>query len=180
MADFGIDVSGFIVKPADEIKFEVEALMQSIFGNTIDLNPDQPFGQWVTAQVSREVDLWQLAQDLFTARDPDGAEGAGLVELCAITGTVPLSPSPSSVLETLTGTAGTLITAGKIVAVSVTGIPFVTQADVVLATATSWAGTTGYVNGDIRKNGSNVYRCETPGTSAGSGGPTGTGDAITD
>lgn len=43
-----------------------------------------------------------------------------------------------------------------------------------------WAATTAYVAGDRRKNGANVYLCATPGTSAGSGGPTGTGTGIAD
>lgn len=43
-----------------------------------------------------------------------------------------------------------------------------------------WAGTTAYVAGDYRSNGANIYKCVTGGTSAGSGGPTGTGTGITD
>lgn len=45
---------------------------------------------------------------------------------------------------------------------------------------TAWAPTTAYVIGDVRKNGGNIYVCDTNGTSAGSGGPTGTGSNIVD
>lgn len=45
---------------------------------------------------------------------------------------------------------------------------------------TAWAGSTAYSIGNIRRNGSNVYICTTAGTSASSGGPTGTGTGITD
>lgn len=44
-----------------------------------------------------------------------------------------------------------------------------------------WASTTDYKIGEVTTNdGGNVYRCIAPGTSAGSGGPTGQGDDITD
>lgn len=44
----------------------------------------------------------------------------------------------------------------------------------------AWAGNTAYSLHDRVKNGGNVYRCTSAGTSAGSGGPTGTGTGITD
>jgi len=44
----------------------------------------------------------------------------------------------------------------------------------------AWVATTTYAIGNRVKNGSNVYVCTTAGTSAGSGGPTGTGTGITD
>lgn len=44
----------------------------------------------------------------------------------------------------------------------------------------AWAASTAYVVGQQVNNGGNVYRCTTAGTSAGSGGPSGTGTGITD
>lgn len=48
------------------------------------------------------------------------------------------------------------------------------------STATAWAGTTAYALGAWVYNGANVYACTTAGTSAGAGGPTGTGTGIVD
>lgn len=48
------------------------------------------------------------------------------------------------------------------------------------ATGTAWAGSTAYSADDIVYNGSNAYLCVTAGTSASSGGPTGTGSGIAD
>lgn len=45
---------------------------------------------------------------------------------------------------------------------------------------TAWAATTEYLVDATVRNGSNFYRCTTAGTSAGAGGPTGTGSGITD
>lgn len=44
----------------------------------------------------------------------------------------------------------------------------------------AWADSTAYAVGDVVVNGSSAYECITAGTSAGSGGPTGTGADITD
>ena len=50
-----------------------------------------------------------------------------------------------------------------------------------IATDANWAATTAYIVGDVVVNDSDkVYVCDTAGTSAGSGGPTGTGSNITD
>lgn len=47
-------------------------------------------------------------------------------------------------------------------------------------TASAWAASTAYAVGNLRSNGANVYRATAAGTSAASGGPTGTGATITD
>jgi len=47
-------------------------------------------------------------------------------------------------------------------------------------TTTNWAGTTAYSLNQYVNNGGNVYRCTVAGTSAGSGGPSGTGTGIVD
>jgi hypothetical protein len=44
----------------------------------------------------------------------------------------------------------------------------------------TWVGSTAYTVNQIRSNGANVYICRVAGTSAGSGGPTGTGTGIVD
>lgn len=48
------------------------------------------------------------------------------------------------------------------------------------AAATAWGGSTVYSVGTKRANGGNVYRVTTAGTSASSGGPTGTSSSISD
>jgi hypothetical protein len=46
--------------------------------------------------------------------------------------------------------------------------------------APAWTGSTTYAGGVYRANGANVYKCVTGGTSASSGGPSGTGTGIAD
>lgn len=180
MSLYGVTPQGFVIKTSDVILSEINSLFYANLGATVDLSPATPLGQLIGAMVSREVEAWQGLQAVYTARDPDGAEGVALIELSAITGTVPVVPSPSTVTQTITGTTGTSIPSGNVVAVVTTGVAFVTQATVTIAAVTAWAGTTGYTTGDRRKNGGNIYRCASSGTSAGSGGPTGTGTGISD
>ena len=47
-------------------------------------------------------------------------------------------------------------------------------------TFTAWAGSTAYTSGQARTNSGNIYICVSGGTSASSGGPAGTGGAISD
>lgn len=50
----------------------------------------------------------------------------------------------------------------------------------IAANSAAWTVSTAYAFDDVRLNGGNVYKCAVAGTSAGSGGPSGTGSAITD
>lgn len=177
---YGVTATGFVIKPFSVCLAEIQADFQAIFGNTINLDPSEPFGQWCAILADRESLLWQGLAAVYAARDPDMSEGVGLVELSAITGTVPVSPTFSTVTETLTGTTGTLVPSGQTISVQTALTQFRTTADATIAAATSWAGTTAYTTGQRRKNGGNVYQCIADGTSAGSGGPTTTAADITD
>lgn len=55
-----------------------------------------------------------------------------------------------------------------------------TWTKVVAAATVAWVNTTAYVVGDYRSNGGLTYVCTVAGTSAGSGGPSGTSTSITD
>lgn len=68
-------------------------------------------------------------------------------------------------------------TANKIFAITSTGIWDVTTST---ALPSAWAANTAYVIGDRVLNGAHIYICDTNGTSAAAGGPTGTGANIAD
>jgi hypothetical protein len=44
----------------------------------------------------------------------------------------------------------------------------------------AWVASVSVIIGEHRTNGGNLYRCTTAGTTASSGGPTGTGSSVTD
>lgn len=182
MTTYGLSVTGFLAKPLLVIKAEIEAALQSVFGTSIDLAAQSSFGQIVGLLSERESELWDAMAEVYASNDPDQATGAAHDAICAITGTLRDPAAHSTVTLTLTGTAGTVIASGKQASVTDVGSKFKTTASATLAAATAWSNTHGYTAGDYCKNDSplNIYVCITTGTSAGSGGPTGTSADITD
>ncbi len=173
---YGVTAAGFVIKPFAEILAEINALFQSVFGNTIDLSPSEPFGQWAAIQASREWELWQLAQAVYSARDPNAAEGVGLVEIASITGTVPVTPTQSEVTVTLCGTSAAVIPINSVISVPRSGTQFKTSIAVTLEALTPWAQDTAYSTPgqQVTANGQ-VYQLYSAGTSALTGtGPSGT------
>ena len=81
---------------------------------------------------------------------------------------------------TATGTPTTVLSSGRQMSVSGTGVRFQTTAGGTITALTAWASSTAYTLATRRTNGGNAYQVITAGTSAGSGGPTGTGSDITD
>jgi uncharacterized phage protein gp47/JayE len=178
---YGVTATGFVLKPYTEILAEVSAQLQAIFGNTINLDPSQPFGQWAAIQADREFLLWQLAQACYTARDPDGAQGQGLVELAAITGTIPFSPTPSVVTATLVGTSATVVPLGTVFSTAPAGVQFSSNTSATIGgTPPSWSVTTFATGSPVTSSG-NIYLTLLGGTTTSGNAPTGTtfGTAIT-
>lgn len=179
-AIYGITVDGFIPKPIDEIKAELEADLQGVFGAGIDLSPQSNFGQLVGVMADALADAWNMGQDVYAAFTPDSSTGVSEDNVCAITGTLRLQATPSTATVTATGTPGTVLNASRVVSVLNTGVRFTTDISATITAAAAWAATHAYLLGDRVANGSRIYQCLGPGVSAGSGGPSGTGHAIGD
>lgn len=179
----GVDLTGFTPEVIEDIKAALEADLQAAFGASIDVRPQSVFGQIIGIMAERYADLWSASQSVYTSFTPDGATGASLDSLCALTGTIRLDAASSTVTLYLSGTNGTVIASGKQASVASIGTKFQTTASATLATATAWAGSTAYAVGDVRRNGATqrIYYCTVAGTSASSGGPTVTvGNTVTD
>lgn len=176
----GLTITGFVPKTLSDIQTELEAAVQSAFGASFDVSAGSPMGQLIGIFAERAAEIWDAEEGTYASFTRDGAVGQSLDNVGALTGTPRLPPKASSVAETLVGTNGTLVPTGTVLAVAVTGTQFETLVDATIVTAASWAISTAYVAGQTVKNGSNLYRCTVGGTSAGSGGPTGTSSAITD
>ena len=177
---YGLTATGFVAKTYEVIKAEIEAELRDEFGSSIPLGENEILGQIVRVFAEREAALWELAEDAAGSQDPDAATGAQLDALCALTGTTRDAATKSTVTAWLTGTPTTNVPAASVASVEGTGVQFETTGANVIAAATAWAPTTAYVIGDVVTNASRCYYCTVAGTSAGSGGPTTTADAITD
>lgn len=176
----GVTLTGFEIKTYEEILADIHAALRAAFGTSIDLSDSSVLGQIAAIVAERYAELWEVGQATYSAFDPDQAEGAALEAVCAITGTTREEDTPSTVVLTLTGTPGTALSIGDQVSETTAGKRFALDNAFVLSAATAWAITTAYVVGDLRTNSGNIYRCTVSGTSAGAGGPSGTGTAIVD
>ncbi len=116
-----------------------------------------------------------LGRQLF----PDLSVDEYLVRQASLYGLAKTSPDFARGTVIVTGTNGTAIPAEEILTRS-DGAEYEVDAEVNIATLTAWTAITTYDAGDIRRNGGIVYLCIEGGTSAASGGPTGTDSAITD
>lgn len=178
--DRGVTPTGFIAPTLVELKTEVESDWLSEFGANTDLDPNQPDGQLIGIFTDRVAELWEMAQGVYSAQDPDKAGGQAQDALCAVTGSVRDPASRSTVTLTATGTAGTVLAIGREASVSVTGDRFRTLAGVTLAAGTARAPTTAYASGVRRTNDARTWLVITSGTTSGGAGPTGTGQDVTD
>lgn len=136
MPTYGITSAGFVAKTFDDLKTDYELDFKSVFGNSIDLSPQSNFGQIIGIAADRDSELWELATAIYNAFDPDTATEDALDVLAAITGTYRKDATKSKVSVTATGTAGTLVPAGKVFSVSGTGARFVTLADATIGPGT--------------------------------------------
>jgi uncharacterized phage protein gp47/JayE len=179
---FGLLETGFTAKTLTDIKEELEAEFQAAFGASINLDPEESaFGKIIGIVAEREALLWDLALSIYTSQDPDRATGAALEALAAITGTIREGATASTATLACVGTPATVLPIGR--TVSVTGDAakkFDSTAEAEIVAVAPWVALTAYVVGDRVTNDDNVYECTDAGTSAGSGGPTGTDTAIVD
>lgn len=143
---YGIDSTGFVPKPLEDVKADLESGFRASFGSGITTEPQSAFGQIIGLFSDRLADLWQLGQAVYNASFPDGASGVALDNLCALTGVARLPASYTYVTVTATGVNGTVIGTG-FKASTTAGVQFENQSSQTIsggtATLTMRAGATG-------------------------------------
>jgi uncharacterized phage protein gp47/JayE len=111
-----IDSSGFHRSRLDERVANLVSAMQAIFGTDIDVSPESPDGQMLGIFAEAVSDLDQLAETIFNGRSPSGAQGAGLSRLALLNGVTRKGPQYSTTSIVVTGTIGTVVPAGSLIA----------------------------------------------------------------
>ncbi len=110
-----IDASGFSRDRLDVIKANVDAAMQAIYGDDMDLGPSSPDGQYTAITAEAADTVGQLAEDDFNARSPANASGAALSRLVRLNG-ITRNPATYSTADGVhTGTPGTVIPDGALI-----------------------------------------------------------------
>ena len=179
MTTYGLTAAGFVAEPLAQIQADLQAAYQAQFGSDIDLSSSGPYGQLIGIWADREATLWQLGQALYGAAYPDTATGQQLVDVCAITGVVPLPATKSTASVVAVGTNGTVVPAATLFATTPSALQFATIGSATIATLPGYVVGAAYAVGALITNAGNVYSCLTAiGTSATA--PTGTGLAQVD
>lgn len=159
----GLTSTGFVTKTIAEIRAEIQTTFRSIFGADVALHPQSPNGQVIDIMAEREASLWDALEASYAARDPAAATGSELDAVAYFTGTARREATKSRVSLSLTGTAGTLIPAGKIVSVGGSSVRFVTLDDVTLdGLGTGTVDAEAETAGPITANWGTVTSIETP------------------
>ncbi len=119
---YGLKPTGFVRKPYEQILADIEARQRARVGPNIDQSSESPLGQQ-NAIIAREISMiWEEAERINNAKDPDKAEDADLDSISKLTGTARDSARYSVVTVRCTLTTGTTIVSGSHYA-SVAGNP---------------------------------------------------------
>lgn len=109
---YGATPAGWLTKRLSEITTSIDARLRNAFGDGVNLASASVVAR-LRGAIAPEADLiWQGLDDLWSSLDPDQAQGEALDRLCRIVGVTRLGARASSVTLTLTGTPGTLVSAG--------------------------------------------------------------------
>lgn len=81
-----LDETGLTLKTLPEITADLQSGYREVYGDDINLDSDTPDGQIIGIQAQEGVDLREVLRDIYTARDPDQAQGINLDVLCALNG----------------------------------------------------------------------------------------------
>lgn len=179
MSPYGLTSTGFNSKSLAVLLAEIEAKQKADIDPLLDVSAEGPVGQLNAPIAEKLAELWEVALAVYRAFDPDQNTGEAQDAVCAITGVVRLAAVETTVTIHCTGTAATVLTVGRVIS---TGADdrFESTTQKTLLAADAWAINTVYALTAIVSNDSNIYECVQAGTSAGAGGPTGTGDDIVD
>lgn len=112
---YGVTENGFVRKPLATILSSLNTRFTGQFGSSFDTSPESPDGQ-VIGIMADEIDTcWNQAEAAFNAYRPGAVEKIGLDNICELTGVTRYVDKPTTVTIQMSGTAGSLQTAGLIV-----------------------------------------------------------------
>jgi uncharacterized phage protein gp47/JayE len=178
----GLTSDGLEIKTAETILSEVEAEELSQINANLDVSEETPIGQINEIYSSQLDEAWQALAAVYSAAYRATASGTQLDLIGALTGTQRLEAKATTVTGVPYGNASTVLALGRVASVSGSASSrFATNAAVTLTAPAAWAASTAYAKKALVLNDTGkIYYCTQAGTSAGSGGPTGTGTNITD
>lgn len=93
--EYGVTAQGYKAMAFTDVKADLEAALQSAFGNNVNLAPSSVNGQYVGIMAERLTLLWQLGQSVYNANNPSAASGVALDNIAALNGLSRLAARPT-------------------------------------------------------------------------------------
>lgn len=144
---FGLSPEGFTIKRLADLKADDDALADELFlplvapGDIVDKSASSTIGRMIGLHIPSLADLWEVAQQVYLAFDPNSATGIALDNLVAYGGLIRGEQTFSTAQALFTGDVGTLIDAGLTVRGTTTGEDFTVRSSVAInATGASGIG----------------------------------------
>jgi len=128
----GLTDAGFIIKRLADILADDRALAVQLFqdlvvpGDTVDVSDSSALGRLISLAAPSEADLWEAAQEVYAAFDPNSATGIALDNLVAYAGITRKEQTFTTSSILVAGDTNTLIPVGQTVSSSTTGEQFTT------------------------------------------------------
>jgi len=116
----GLTPSGFVAPTFTQIVNDINAAILAQVNSGLDLSPSQPLGQIIGILSEKLAEAYQLGATVYNSLNPNAADGALLVNACALSGTAPQAATYSTVTCNLNLNASTTINTGSLI--SVTGL----------------------------------------------------------
>jgi len=128
----GVTDAGFIIKRLADILADDRALAVQLFqdltipGDQVDTSDSAALGRLISLAAPSEADLWEAAQEVYAAFDPNAATGVALDNLVAYAGLTRKEQTFTTSSILVAGDTNTLIPVGQTVSSSFTGEQFTT------------------------------------------------------
>ena len=123
---FGVTTAGFVKKTFEDVLEEVQdtAKTSQYFGSSVDLSTASEVGQFVQLMSKVVSDVWDELENLYYANNVDNAEGVNLDRVVALGGMTRQDAQHATVDLSASGTNGTSISVGSLIAQTNQGIQF--------------------------------------------------------
>lgn len=139
----GVSDTGFIIKRLADSLADNRALAVQLFqdlvqpGDVVDTSDSSALGRLISLAAPSEADLWEAAQEVYAAFDPNSATGISLDNLVAYAGLSRKGQTFTTSPVIIAGDTNTLIPVGQTASSSTTNQQFTTTSAISLAASSA-------------------------------------------
>lgn len=140
---YGVTDQGFVIKRIADILAEDRALAVQLFqdlispGDVVDTSNSSALGRLIALAAPSQADLWEAAQEVYLAFDPNSATGISLDNLVAYAGIIREEQTFTTSPVLVEGDVNTLITSGATVSSSTTAEQYTVNSPIALITSSA-------------------------------------------